>query len=98
MMITMFIFCLLEVQQNHGDDLWQWTSKWHLIPEIGKHALEIQWSMSIEHDRCDFFRHFLFRYVFVLNPLNMVYICIVQHSNLQLKCKFSIVFEVHMLL
>ncbi len=34
----------------------------------------------------------------MLNPLCMVYMCIMQHSNLQNKCKFFIAFEVLMLL
>jgi len=45
-----------------------------------------------------FFIAFHFRYVFVFNPLSMVYICIVQHSNLQIECKFFVAFKVLMLL
>jgi len=34
----------------------------------------------------------------MLNPLHMVYICTMQHSNLQIECKFFLAFKVFVLL
>ncbi len=52
----------------------------------------------MQHNRRDFFIIFNFKYVSMLNPLHMVYICTMKHSNLQIKCKSFVAFKVLMLL
>ncbi len=88
---------VLEVQQNLDHDLWWWICKRHWISRLEN----VAWKLNGQH-QCSiidviFFITFILG-MYVLNPLPMVYICIVQHSNLQIKCRFSVAFKVFMFL
>jgi hypothetical protein len=89
---------LLEVQQNHDHDLWQWICKWHWLPRLEN----VTWKFSGQHQHntidAIFFIVFLFRYVSMFNPLCMVYICIMQHSKFANKMQVSVTFKVLMFL